>query len=140
MRTSLFALILGFFLDLLVGDPHFLYHPIRLVGSLIAFTEKRLRAWFPKTEKGELAAGVFLTVIVISVTTGIVAAVLILAGKWHKTARFVLETLFCYWMLATRALKDESMKVYDCLKAQDLEGGRKAVSMIVGRDTETLSA
>ena len=70
------ALLLGVFLDLLIGDPHCFYHPIRLVGNLISVTEKGLRAVFPKTEQGEKTAGVFLSVIVCSVTAGAVAAVL----------------------------------------------------------------
>lgn len=136
---SIFALVLGFCLDLLIGDPHFLYHPIRLVGNLISVTEKVLRRCFPKTEKGELAAGAFLVLFVTGITTGTVCGALYLAGCWNPWARFALETLLCYWMLATRALKDESMKVYDRLKAEDLEGSRYAVSMIVGRDTKSLT-
>ena len=52
------ALLLGVFFDLLIGDPHCFYHPIRLVGNLISVTEKGLRAVFPKTEQGEKTAGV----------------------------------------------------------------------------------
>ena len=140
MKESLFALILGFCLDLLIGDPHAFYHPIRLVGSLISVTEKLLRKCFPKSERGELAAGVFLVLIVCGITTGAVCGALQLAVFFHPVARFVLETMLCYWMLATRALRDESMKVYDELKKGDLAAGRQAVSMIVGRDTEALTA
>ena len=75
------ALLLGVFLDLLIGDPHCFYHPIRLVGNLISITEKGLRAVFPKTGQGEKTAGVFLSVIVCSVTAGAVAAVLYLTGN-----------------------------------------------------------
>ena len=57
MELSLLAVILGFILDLIVGDPHWLYHPIRLVGHLISGLEKLLRSIFPKTEQGELIAG-----------------------------------------------------------------------------------
>ena len=75
------------FLDLLIGDPHCFYHPIRLVGNLISVTEKGLRAVFPKTGQGEKTAGVFLSVIVSSsVTAGAVAAVLYLAGKIHPVS------------------------------------------------------
>lgn len=140
MKEALFALVIGFCLDLLIGDPHFLYHPIRLVGNLISVTEKLLRRSFPKTEKGELAAGVFLAVIVCGITTGAVCGAMYAAGMFHPAARFVLEILLCYWMLATRSLKDESMKVYYELKKGDLEASRYAVSMIVGRDTQNLTA
>ncbi|WP_148409147.1 adenosylcobinamide-phosphate synthase CbiB [Murimonas intestini] len=138
MMLSLGALVLGFLLDLLIGDPHFIYHPVRLVGNLITVTEKGLRRVFPKTKGGETAAGVFLAVIVISVTTAVPALLLYLAGRISPEVRFVLETIMCYQLLATKSLKDESMKVYDKLKAGDLPEARKAVAMIVGRDTESL--
>lgn len=134
------ALLLGVFLDLLIGDPHCFYHPIRLVGNLISVTEKGLRAIFPKTGQGEKTAGVFLSVIVCSVTAGAVAAVLYLAGKIHPYLHLAVMALFCYWMLAAKSLKDESMKVYRELKKEDLKAARRAVSMIVGRDTDQLTA
>jgi len=134
------ALLLGVFLDLLIGDPHCFYHPIRLVGNLISITEKGLRAVFPKTGQGEKTAGVFLSVIVCSVTAGAVAAVLYLAGKIHPYLHLAVMALFCYWMLAAKSLKDESMKVYRELKKEDLKAARRAVSMIVGRDTDQLTA
>ena len=69
MDEILLALILGYVLDLLIGDPHWMYHPIRLVGNLISFLEKTLRCVFPKTERAELTAGMFLVIF----TTGITA-------------------------------------------------------------------
>jgi len=132
------AVGLGFLLDLLLGDPHWLYHPIRLVGHLISGLEKLLRSVFPKTEKGELTAGVFLLALTAGITAGTAWGLLFLAGLWHPYVRFALETLMCYQLLATRSLKDETMKVYAALKAGDVEGARYAVSMVVGRDTEAL--
>ena len=139
-REGMMALLLGVFLDLLIGDSHCFYHPIRLVGNLISVTEKGLRAVFPKTGQGEKTAGVFLSVIVCSVTAGAVAAVLYLAGKIHPYLHLAVMALFCYWMLAAKSLKDESMKVYRELKKEDLKAARRAVSMIVGRDTDQLTA
>ena len=138
MMLTLAALAVGFFLDLLIGDPHFLYHPIRLVGNLISITEKILRKVFQKTPKGELAAGVFLVLIVTGVSTGVPCLLLYGAQRIHWGLRFALEAIMCYQLLATRALKDESMKVYDKLSQGDLEASRYAVSMIVGRDTSVL--
>lgn len=132
------AVGLGFLLDLLLGDPHWLYHPIRLVGHLISGLEKLLRSVFPKTEKGELTAGVFLLALTAGITAGTAWGLLFLAGLWHPYVRFALETLMCYQLLATRSLKDETMKVYAALKAGNVEGARYAVSMVVGRDTEAL--
>lgn len=138
MMLSLGALILGFLLDLVIGDPHFLYHPIRLVGNLIGAAEKVLRRVFPGTKRGELAAGIFLVVAVTAITTSVPALLLYGTGKLGWGFRFVLETVMCYQLLATKALRDESMKVYDRLKEGDLKGSRFAVSMIVGRDTQVL--
>lgn len=135
---TLGALVLGFILDLLIGDPHFLYHPIRLVGNLISVTEKGLRKIFPKTEKGELTAGVFLVLIVTGISTAVPCLLLYGARRLNPWLYFVVQTVMCYQLLATRSLKDESMKVCDRLKAEDLPGARYAVSMIVGRDTQVL--
>lgn len=135
---TLGALVLGFFLDLLIGDPHFLYHPIRLVGNLIAVTERGLRKVFPKTEKGELTAGVFLVLIVTGISTAVPSLLLYGAWRLNPWLYFAVQTVMCYQLLATKSLKDESMKVYAKLKAQDLPGARYAVSMIVGRDTQVL--
>ena len=138
MELSLLAVILGFVLDLIVGDPHWLYHPIRLVGHLISGLEKLLRSIFPKTEQGELIAGGFLLVLTAGITTAVAWELLLAAGLVHPCLRFVLEVIMCYWVLATKSLKTETMKVYDALKEGDLKKARFAVSMVVGRDTEVL--
>lgn len=138
MELSILAVVLGFVLDLLIGDPHWLYHPIRLVGALISALEKLLRGVFPKNKNGELAAGVFLLALTAGITTGCAWGLLYLAGRIHPWVRFVLETVMCYQLLATKALKDETMKVYTALSQGDLKQARYAVSMVVGRDTEVL--
>ncbi len=138
MELSILAVALGFVLDLLIGDPHWLYHPIRLVGALISALEKLLRGVFPNNKNGELTAGVFLLALTAGITTGCAWGLLYLAGRIHPWVRFVLETVMCYQLLATKALKDETMKVYTALSQGDLKQARYAVSMVVGRDTEVL--
>ena len=138
MELSILAVVLGFVLDLLIGDPHWLYHPIRLVGALISALEKLLRGVFPKKKNGELTAGVFLLALTAGITTGCAWGLLYLAGRIHPWVRFALETVMCYQLLATKALKDETMKVYTALSRGDLKQARYAVSMVVGRDTEVL--
>ena len=138
MELSILAVVLGFVLDLLIGDPHWLYHPIRLVGALISALDKLLRGVFPKNTNGELTAGVFLLALTAGITTGCAWGLLYLAGRIHPWVRFVLETVMCYQLLATKALKDETMKVYTALSQGDLKQARYAVSMVVGRDTEVL--
>ena len=138
MELSILAVVLGFVLDLLIGDPHWLYHPIRLVGAQISALEKLLRGVFPKNKNGELTAGVFLLALTAGITTGCAWGLLYLAGRIHPWVRFALETVMCYQLLATKALKDETMKVYTALSRGDLKQARYAVSMVVGRDTEVL--
>lgn len=138
MELSILAVTLGFLLDLLIGDPHWLYHPIRLVGHLISGLERLLRRIFPGNEKGELTAGVFLLVLTSGITAAAAWGLLALAGYVHPYVRFGLETVMCYQLLATKSLKDETMKVYDALQEGDLDKARYAVSMVVGRDTAVL--
>ena len=139
MTFHISALVLGFLLDLAFGDPRWLYHPIRLIGNLIAWAEKPFRAAFPKSEKGELAAGTFFTVFVVAVSTAVPAILLALASRLSLWLVFALEVFWSFQILAAKSLKSESMKVYAALKEGDLPKARKAVSMIVGRDTQKLT-
>ena len=139
MTFHISALVLGFLLDLAFGDPRWLYHPIRLIGNLIAWAEKPFRAAFPKSEKGELAAGTFFAVFVVAVSTAAPAILLALASRLSLWLVFALEVFWSFQILAAKSLKSESMKVYAALKEGDLPKARKAVSMIVGRDTQNLS-
>lgn len=140
MKLSILALILGFVLDLIFGDPIWLYHPVRAIGLLISRLEPLFRRIFPKTEKGELTAGVFFALAVVGVTTGLAALGLFLAGLVSPWLSFALQVFWSYQLLAVKSLKKESMKVYERLKEEDLPGARQAVSMIVGRDTQNLTA
>ena len=136
---SMLALAAGFVLDLLIGDPRWLYHPVCAIGKLIAFLEKILRRVFPKTEKGELAAGTVEVILVCLISGGVPFLILDFLYGISVWAGFALETFWCAQLLATKSLKQESMKVYDRLKNGTLEEARYAVSMIVGRDTQELT-
>ena len=137
MKLSLLALVLGFILDLIIGDPHGLYHPIRLVGNLIALLERRMNRKTDSSNR-QMVMGWLMALIVIILSSGIPLLLLLLAYRIHPVCRLILETIMCWQLLATKSLKDESMKVYRKLKKHDLQGSRHAVSMIVGRDTEVL--
>lgn len=133
------SLAAGFVADLIFGDPRWLYHPVCLIGKLIAVLEKGIRKLFPKTEKGELAGGVLEVLLVCIFSFGVPAVILYLLYQYVPAAGVILESFWCYQLLATRSLKDESMKVYDRLKNGTIEEARYAVSMIVGRDTKELT-
>ena len=150
MKYHIIAFGFGFLLDLLLGDPYWLPHPIRLIGSLITKTEKCLRSNTKEEgqqekqqieqNKKELWQGVVMVLIVLGVTLVTVMLILLLAYRVHPYIGVMVETIMTYQILATKCLKVESMKVYQCLKYQTLEEARKAVSMIVGRDTQCLNA
>ena len=135
---SLYALILGFFLDLFIGDPHGFPHPVVLIGKLIDVTEKGMRKIFPKTVRGENFAGAAIWLIVVIVSTALPTLLLWLAYGVSRWLGLALETIMCAQILATKSLRQESMKVYQALQTGDLEKARHAVSMIVGRDTQRL--
>lgn len=132
------ALGLGFLLDLIFGDPNFALHPIRLMGGLISVLEKTIRRIFPKTKSGEFIGGILMAVIVIVVSGGVPLVILFFAYRFNILLGVAVETVICYFMLAAKSLKKSSMKVYSSLIRGDIEGARKNVSMIVGRDTQSL--
>ena len=136
---TLYAILVGFIMDLIIGDPHWMYHPVRLIGKVITFLEDMLRKTFPKTKDGERKSGFVLVVLVCGISVFTVWGLMKLAYYLNFWCGFLLEVIMCYQLFAVRSLKDESMKVYKELAKQDLEASRKAVSMIVGRDTENLT-
>ncbi len=139
MRLHLAAVFTGCFLDLCFGDPRWLWHPVCGIGSLISWLEKKLRNMFPKGEKGERRAGLWLVFLVLLVTGAASGAILWTAYFLSPYVGFLIESIMCGQMMAWRSLREESMKVYKAFSNGDVEGARHAVSMIVGRDTKELS-
>lgn len=139
MVQSLAALCIGSILDFILGDPAGLWHPVQGIGSCISRLETYLRKLFPKGRRGEQAAGALLVVCTLAVSVGLPALLLLAANRIHPALSFCLSCVFCWQMLAAKSLRGESMKVYRALKEEGLESGRRAVSMIVGRDTAHLS-
>ncbi|MDO4864133.1 MAG: adenosylcobinamide-phosphate synthase CbiB [Ruminococcus sp.] len=136
MRYLLPALpvILGFLFDCAVGDPYWLPHPIRLIGKLIGALEKLIR----KHMKNLRFGGFLLAMIVVTLSAAVPLAVLLVCYRIHVVFGVAAETVMCCYMLAARCLCSESMKVCRAAESDDIEAARKAVSMIVGRDTEVL--
>ena len=139
MMVKILALPAGFVLDLIFGDPRWLYHPVCLIGKLISLLEKGIRRIFPKSQKGELAGGCLEVLLVCGLCFLVPFGILHVLYGWQPWLGFLLETFWCYQLLATKSLKTESMKVYDRLVNGTLEEARYAVSMIVGRDTKSLT-
>ena len=136
---TVLAIASGFTLDLIFGDPHWLPHPICLIGNLIAYMEKLLRKIFGSNESNLLVGGLALVLIVTTVSFSVPYFILKWAGSISPLFVFVLETIMFYQIFATKCLENESMKVYTELKKGDLAAARKQLSWIVGRDTQDLS-
>ena len=139
MKYHIIAFFLGFLLDLLFGDPYWLPHPIRFIGSLIARVEKCfLGKNKDRNEKKELWQGIYMVIIVLFSTMTVTTLILCLTYYINCYLGIAVETIMTYQILATKCLKVESMKVYHCLKDKTIPEARNAVSMIVGRDTDCL--
>ena len=137
---SLIALAIGFVLDLIVGDPIGWPHIVLGYGRLIPFFERVLRRAFPKTPGGELAAGVFLVIMMSVISLGIGIGLLVLCQLVSVYLRLAVESLLAWQCLSLKSLRVASLTVYRPLKAGDLPAARLAVAEIVGRDTERLDA
>ena len=158
------ALALGIVLDILAGDPHGFPHPVRAIGTFIAFLEKKLNvATIPEEKKREkILRGSLMWLTVTVISAAVTAILLICAYNINAYLGLFVEILFTYYILAAGSLRDESMKVYDALAHTDnggnssktapsgydrgqvgyhddyIENARMCLSMIVGRDTERL--
>ena len=144
MCYHIIAFIAGFVLDLLIGDPHFIPHPVRLIGSLISFLDKRLNSdvkYNSSENEANLTKykrGVLLVFTVIFATFAVSVVILVAAYSINLYAGVIAEAVMTWQILATKCLRVESMRVYDALRTDGVEAGRRAVSMIVGRDTSVL--
>lgn len=137
--NHLLPIVIGFLLDLCLGDPRWMPHPVIAMGRLISRLERWLRR-DGQTPGEAYRAGLLLWLIVVSVSGSLCALVIFLATAIHPIAGLAVESILCWQVLATRSLVKEAKKVGQPLLRGDLPEARRAVSMIVGRDTESLSA
>ena len=129
------SIILGFIIDCIFGDPYNFPHPVRLIGNLISELEKIMRKLFPDNL---YIGGVLMSLSVIFLSTAVPFLILFLFYKINIVFGIIAESIMCWYLIAPKCLKTESMKVYKAVSENDIEKSRKAVSMIVGRDTQFL--
>ena len=127
-------LLLGFLLDALIGDPYHFPHPVRLIGRMIAALEQIIRERCSNLRR----SGILLVLIVLIVSATVSGGLILLCYHIHRILGIIVESILICYLLAARNLRDESMKVCRAAESGDTERARKAVSMIVGRDTAVL--
>lgn len=135
---TLLAVTFGILLDFIVGDPQGWFHPVCFIGMLITKTEKCCRSFFPKTNKGEWIGGIVLAVVVVGIAGVIPAIILLLAWMIHPIVYVIAASVLSYYLMATKSLRTESMKVHESLKKKNVAEARYYISMLVGRDTDKL--
>ena len=127
-------LLAGYILDLLLGDPERLPHPVRLFGNMIMISEKSLNRGRHRFVKGGI-----MTIVLCTCTFLFFQVLLTALLAVHPVLYILCSSLFVFYGLANKGLIREGKKVFDVLQAQGTEVGRKQLSRIVGRDTSRLT-
>ena len=140
MKYHWMGFALGCILDRCIGDPHGLWHPVRVIGAWIAFWDRLLlgRDMPERDAPRHKRLGIVLVIVVLVPT--VLAAIFIysFAYRISPILGVVIEGVMTAYLLAARSLETESMRVYDALRFKGLVKAREAVAMIVGRDTDSL--
>ena len=131
-----YAIIIGFIIDFFVGDPHAIPHPVVAIGKLISFLDRKLR--IGDSDKRDILRGVWTVLIVSAVSIAVPLLILFIMWKIHPVAYLAVNSIMCAQIVAARELVRECSAVEKALEKGDIEGARKAVSYVVGRDTEAL--
>ena len=132
------AVMLGFALDALLGDPRWFPHPVCAVGKLISCMEKLLRRLFPPRKGAMIFAGAVLWIVVCGVSFAVPFLVLRFLSKINFWLGFAANSILCWLIFARKSLSEAGQHVYRAVK-ESVEEGRKAVAWYVGRDTAELS-
>ena len=138
-QLTLLAILTGFVVDSILGDPAGLPHPICLIGRCIAFCEKALRKRFPQTSRGAFAAGCAMTVFIVLLSGAVPFCILYFCLFVNVWLYFGVCCVMCWQIFAARCLEKEAKKVLACLEREDLAAAKKQVGMLVGRNTEDLT-
>jgi len=131
-------IITAYLLDLIIGDPYWLPHPVRAIGKVIEYLERALRK-NNQNQKTEKIKGIILTVITVGLSYFIIYFFIYVGGIISPGLKFAFSSFFIFTTLSTKNLGEEAFSVYRALEEDNLELARERVSRIVGRDTKGLS-
>ena len=133
---NILSIYIGYITDLIVGDPYSFSHPVRYIGNLIRYIEKKIRK-IAKTDI-ELKIGGFVLWFFTVIPTYLITYLIVKLSSFNIYLFLFVNSLIIYTTLATKCLKDEAVKIYRVLQTGDLKQSRIQLSYIVGRDTEHL--
>lgn len=137
MFYTTISIINGYILDLILGDPYMVPHPVVAIGKLVTFcTDRLLRE--KDTSSCKRRKGIIMVIVVLFFSAFIPFCILYVAYKLHVFAGLIIESIMCWQILAAKSLRTESTKVESALEEGDTDKARFNVSMIVGRDTKNL--
>ena len=127
-----YILAAAFTLDLIAGDPRWLPHPVRWMGTAIAALEPRFRKISANLVfSGTLYAGFLI------ISTGLLTGLAIGAlGRIHPVLGSGLEIVLIFFCLSARSLEEAAMEIYDCLRQNKVKLARQKVALVVGRDVD----
>ena len=131
----LIVLPAAFLLDLILGDPQFLPHPIRWMGKAIELLEPAFR----KISKNLSISGIFFALFLILTSWVITFIIVVIVGKLHPVLGIVIEIVLIYWCISVRSLKQSAMEVGRSLIEKRIDETKEKVSLIVGRDVEKIT-
>jgi len=125
----------AFLLDLILGDPQFLPHPIRWMGKAIELLEPAFR----NISKNLSISGTFYALFLILSAWAISFVIVVTAGKLHPILVIVIEIILIYWSISVKSLRQSAMEVSRLLVSNKIDKAKEKVSLIVGRDVEKLA-
>jgi adenosylcobinamide-phosphate synthase len=137
--SRLIIVLIALTLDLIIGDPQNPLHPIRIIGNGIAQGIKLYRKLKPTSKAVQFISGAVLSLLTIAIAGSLTWLLVTAVYQFNYWLGIAVEAVICYFLIAAKCLKVESMKVHDAIVADDIELARFNVSMIVGRDTANLT-
>src|SRR3990172_8560044 len=138
LHSLFLTIIFAYTLDLLLGDPRWLPHPVRWIGRYISFLEDKIKR-FAKTPLAEKISGIFLFIIVVGSIYGLTGGFLYISHLTSYILYLLLSVFLAYTTLSIKSLHQEAWGVIHVLKNISIDEARKRLSNIVGRDTQNLS-
>ncbi|MFQ5963598.1 MAG: adenosylcobinamide-phosphate synthase CbiB [Candidatus Scalinduaceae bacterium] len=135
---------IAFILDIVIGDPRWLPHPVRIIGKCVEFLERLLKKVFISerpafTVHVDRLAGVFLAGVIVSGTYLITYEIINIFSHTGRIVEIAISTIIVFFSLSTRDLLKEAKGILEALKSGNIIKARENLSRVVGRDTHNLN-